>query len=89
MPPGTTLPAASKEAVVVVTHWPPVTDQKGMKYAQDGSWVLTPDKGEPKKGHIRNSVLRELNGSGLDRAGAQFLDRATLVDGHYYRVSTP
>ena len=84
--PGETLPTASKEAAVVVTQWPPRPTGRGTRYEADGSSVLTRADGTLKKGHIAEDLVRELNGQGLDRAGAQFLDRVTVVDGNGQKV---
>ena len=79
--PGATLPTASKEAAVVVTQWPPpAPSARGKTVAADGSWTLPTPVGD-RKGHMADDLVRELNGAGLDRVGAQYLDRVTIVDG--------
>jgi hypothetical protein len=81
--PGATLPAASKEAAVVATQWPP-PDAPGRRYKPDGSWV-NPHAKNPDapsaKGHMAEDLRRDLNGNTLDSSGAQYLDRVTIVDG--------
>jgi hypothetical protein len=78
--PGATLPTASKEAAVVVTHWPPPTTSGGKTINADGSWKLK-GHGPDRDGHLAKDLKRELNGAALDRSGAQYLDRVTIIDG--------
>jgi hypothetical protein len=79
--PGEALPAASKEAAIVLTQWPPPATAKRTVKA-DGSYehVLGGTAGS-RKGNLADDLVRDLNGTGLDSVGAQYLDRVTVVDG--------
>jgi hypothetical protein len=77
--PGATLPTASKEAAVVVTQWPPPPGPK-KTIAADGSYTVQTDIG-PRRGHTADDLVRELKTSMMDRVGAQYLDRITVIDG--------